>query len=260
MFIENIVQSKNIVFEYDSYLYEIVKLINSNRSTKVKSFFESYREDQLFIIGEMRKFTPDIGMSNSAFSIEEMAHDFTASANAISIFTENHTYKGEEAYISAVHKITDTPILKRDLIISPIEIFYAKRMGASAVTLISNILNNVQLREFIKIIKNLKMEAVVEVQNETELERALKAKADNILINTINYSDFTYEPNLLRRLRHLIPPDIRCLAECRNYFDEEINLLTALGINIIVLSTDIFNVHNRRERIETLRKKYNRLR
>lgn len=256
MLIEDIVYNKNITFEHDSYLYEVVKLIERSRNISVASFADAMRSGGLKIVGELREVSPEMNMSNKYFDVYAMAEDFDKCADGISVVTESHRYNGKDLYIKQVREKTNLPVVKRDIIISPMEIFYAKTLGASAVTLVSAILDDVELREYINIINGLKMDAIVEVQTKGELIRALKAGAKIILMNTLDYESLQYNPDILSELAPIIPKNIISIADCVEYGDKELKLIVELNINVIFLTTDIFNVSDRVKRVNELRDKY----
>ena len=102
---------------------------------------------------------------------------------AISILTEEHFFLGRNEYIHMVKKETSLPILRKDFIVDPWQLYESRLLGADAVLLIARILTDEELTRFQIIAELLGMEIIVEVHDMKDLDRALKREASIIGIN-----------------------------------------------------------------------------
>lgn len=242
LLIDDIIESKNKKFRKKSYLYNVVKLIEKKRDKVfAKPLKDALRENELNIIGEVRKSFPELNMENKYFDIKKIAEIFSERVEAISIVTEEFAYDGKNNFIKDVKEITDLPIIKRGFFISPLEVFYSKPIGASSVVLVSRILDGIELKEYVSIAKDLEIEPIVEVQTNQDMEKAVNSGTNYILINTTLYEDFSYEPELVLELSRLLPDNIKGIAEFQKHTEYEIKLLKESRINTIILSTDLLN-------------------
>ena len=92
--------------------------------------------------------------------------------DAISCLTEEDHFDGSTAYLKQIRQMTDLPILRKDFMIDPYQFYEARAIGADAVLLIAAILDDVQMHEFYQLAGELGLDALVEVHDEAEMERA----------------------------------------------------------------------------------------
>lgn len=106
--------------------------------------------------------------------------EYNESVDAISCLTEEDHFDGNVDYLKKIRTITELPILRKDFMIDPYQFYEAKAIGADAVLLIAAILDDAQMKDFYQLSKELELDALVEVHDEKELERAMKIDADII--------------------------------------------------------------------------------
>lgn len=160
------------------------------------SFKEALEKEGLSVIAEVKKASPSKGIIAQDFDPLKQAKEYEkAGAAAVSCLSEPNFFLGKDEYISLLQKNIHLPVLRKDFIFDEYMIYQSAYLGASAVLLIVSILSDLQLKEYIALAKKLNMDALVEVHDEKELERALKAKAEIIGVNNRNLKDFSIDMN-----------------------------------------------------------------
>jgi indole-3-glycerol phosphate synthase/phosphoribosylanthranilate isomerase len=144
-------------------------------------------------------------------------------ASALSVLTDTTFFQGSFELLTSVVHNTTLPVLCKDFILDPYQVFEAYHAGASAVLLIAKILMEDELTQFFKLIKSLGMTPVVEIQNEDELHRALLMDPSIILINNRNLESLAVSLDTTLDLAPHIPDGIICISAsgiaCREHID-----------------------------------------
>ena len=144
------------------------------------------------VIAEIKKASPSKGVLREDFHPVEIAKNYErAGATCLSILTDREFFKGSDTYVSEVTRVTTLPILRKEFIIDPYQIYQAKVIGASAILLIAAILDVAQMREFTALASELGMDTLIEVHNKAELDKVLMVDPDMIGINNRNLRDFS---------------------------------------------------------------------
>ncbi len=160
----------------------------------------------LSIIAEIKKASPSKGVIQPDFRPAEQALAYAAAGvQAISVLTEEDYFAGSSQDLQAVHAAVPTPLLCKDFIIEPGQIYEARLLGASAVLLICALLGDDDLANYLKLTKSLGMSALVEIHDLPELMRALAVGANVIGINNRDLKTFHVELGTTERLAGLIP-------------------------------------------------------
>jgi indole-3-glycerol phosphate synthase len=166
------------------------------------------RPGEVALIAEIKKASPSKGIIRQDCDPVEIARIYTASgAAAISVLTEEAFFLGHDAYLTAVRQVTGLPLLRKDFIIDPYQVYESRLIGADMVLLIAAILSGGQLAEFKKLADALGLPCLMEVHDEEELGRALAAGAELIGINNRDLRTFETDLGATFRLRRLIDDD-----------------------------------------------------
>jgi indole-3-glycerol phosphate synthase len=188
--------------------------------------------DDITFIGEVKKASPSKGVIHKTFPYVQIAKDYEAAGiSAISVLTEPHYFKGENIYLTKIHKAVQTPLLRKDFIIDSYMIYEAKVLGASAILLICAILDKDTLKSYINIAHSLGMSALVETHNKKEIDMALRAGARIIGVNNRNLKTFKVDISLTQRLREYVPKDIIFVSESGIVSADDIRTLRCIGVN-----------------------------
>jgi len=174
------------------------------------------KEPGTHLIAEIKRASPSKGDLRPDLDIVEIAKAYQKGGiRLISVLTEEKFFKGSLDDLSQVKKNTDLSIICKDFIIDEYQIRQAKMHGADAVLLIAKVLNSDKLNKFLAVVKKFKMDAVVEIHNEIELEKILKLgeDVDIIGINHRNLDDFSIDLNITGKLLPKIPKGKIVIAE-----------------------------------------------
>lgn len=205
-------------------------------------------EPKLTFIAEIKKASPSKGVIVQDFPYLEIAQEYQANKiDIISVLTEPDYFQGNLKYLQQITQEVDLPVLRKDFTIDPYMIYQAKIAQASLILLIVAILSDEQLRDYLKLAKELGLAAIVEVHDETELKRALRAKSEIIGINNRNLKDFSVNFNNSLKLKKLIPADIPVIAESGIKTKADIKLLKKAGINGVLIGETFMKAKNKAE-------------
>jgi indole-3-glycerol phosphate synthase len=152
------------------------------------------RPGQVAVIAEVKKASPSKGILCKDFNPVRMAGEYErGGAAAISVLTEEKFFLGHHSHLSLVKKATVLPVLRKDFIIDPYQIYESRALGADAVLLIAAILPGKQMEELMSLAGELGMATLVEIHTEQELEHALSAGAGLIGINNRDLKTFAID-------------------------------------------------------------------
>jgi len=197
------------------------------QQTPPLDFASALRGDGIRLITEVKKASPSKGVIRHNFNPVEIAQTYADNgASAISVLTETKYFQGSLNYLRDIGKALGNkrlPLLRKDFICDPYQIYESRAYGADGILLIVAILKPEKLEKLLQLSQQLGMDCLVEVHNEAELEIALKSGARIIGINNRDLSTFNVDLATTERLRPLIPPDRIAVSESgiRNRSDME---------------------------------------
>jgi len=189
------------------------------------------------LIAEIKYKSPSKGVLNKNFNPKALANTYKQNgAAAISVLTDEQFFGGDLEILKSVHSQgLGLPILRKDFIFDRYQLLEARAAGASAVLLITAMLDNLQLKMLITESKNLLLTPLVEVHDEKEFERALSAHAEVIGVNNRNLHDFGIDLETSLRIAQLCPPEIVLVAESGIHTEEDIKILVEANIDAVLV-------------------------
>lgn len=214
---------------------------------KKHSFHDALSKSGISIIGEFKNASPSLGKIKSKINLLDRIDEYNESVDAISCLTEEDHFDGNVDYLKKIRTITELPILRKDFMIDPYQFYKAKAIGADAVLLIAAILDDAQMKDFYQLSKELELDALVEVHDEAELERALKMDADIIGVNNRNLKDFTISLDTTVRLSKLVPEDKVLVAESGILEDADVELLKECGVDAFLIGRALMEAEHPKE-------------
>lgn len=166
------------------------------------------------IIAEFKRQSPSKGVIHADADPILIGRGYAdAGVAGISVLTDEHFFGGSFADLRAVRSVvTETPILRKDFTIDRYQIFEAKDLQADVILLIAAILSKKQIAEFTQLAHELRLEVLLEIHDESELEKIVSG-IDLIGINNRNLKDFTVDPERSIRLLKKLPTDMIKIAE-----------------------------------------------
>ena len=166
------------------------------------------------IVAEVKKASPSAGVIAEDFDPLAIATRYEdAGAHCISVLTDEHFFQGHLDYLALIHRNLSLPILRKDFMLHEVQIYQAVLAGADAILLIVAALTDNELRSLLAVANNLRIDALVEVHNEAEVERALTAEATFIGINNRDLGTFNTDLATTERLLPLIPDECTVVSE-----------------------------------------------
>ena len=176
-----------------------------------REFAAALARDGLNVIAELKKASPSRGVIRADYNPAQLARALEAAgACALSVLTEPEFFQGALEDLQVARSVTRLPVLRKDFIFDPYQVYEARAAGADAFLLIAAILRTAELQQLMTLGKQLSMAALVEVHTADELERALEAGAEIIGIN--NRDLRTFEVSLDTSLRLLAAIPDACIA------------------------------------------------
>ena len=202
----------------------------------VHSVLKSTPENPYRIIAEIKKASPSKGVIREDFDPIVIAKEYEkGGADALSILTEPHWFKGNVEYLGMVRRYVPMPLLRKDFIIDKYQILEALVYGADFILLIAKALSRKELKELIDYTRHLGMEALVEIHDKVDLTKAIFAGADIIGINHRNLETFKMDMELSKRLIPLIPNSKIIVAESGINDHETVKELSKAGADAFLV-------------------------
>ncbi|PHV70318.1 indole-3-glycerol phosphate synthase [Sporanaerobium hydrogeniformans] len=200
----------------------------------------------IHIIAEVKKTSPSKGVICQDFDPVAIARDYErGGATAISVLTEPNYFGGNNSYLSKIKENVKLPLLRKDFIIDPLQIYEAKAIGADAILLIAAILSPQILGEYLKLARSLGLDCLVETHDEEEVKMALEVGAEIIGVNNRNLQTFEVSLEVSKRLRRLIPDDRLFVAESGIHTQEDIKFLREIGTKVMLIGESVVKASNR---------------
>ena len=200
---------------------------------KKHGFYQALSKSGISIIGEFKNASPSLGKIKSKINLLDRIDEYNESVDAISCLTEEDHFDGNVDYLKKIRTITELPILRKDFMIDPYQFYEAKAIGADA--------------DFYQLSKELELDALVEVHDEKELERAMKIDADIIGVNNRNLKDFTISLDTTVQLSKLVPEDKVLVAESGILQDADVELLKECGVDAFLIGRALMEAEHPKE-------------
>jgi len=213
------------------------------------------RGDSLRLIAEVKKASPSRGLLREDFDPLALARSYAgAGAAAVSVLTDERHFQGSLDHLASVRAALPQgpPLLRKDFLFDPYQLYEARAHGADAVLLIAAVLDSALLARLIGQARALEMDALVEVHDEPELERALTAGATLVGVNNRDLRTFEVDLAITERLRPLIPPDVTVVAESGVSTRADIERLQALGLHAVLIGEALVTAPDPAARIREL--------
>ena len=202
-----------------------------------REFFGSLKPDgRVKIIAEIKRASPSKGILREDFDPVDIARGYAmGGASAISVLTDMTFFKGSLDQLSDVRNAVSVPLLRKDFILDPYQVYEARLYGADAILLIVSALESQTLKHLIELAHSLRMDAVVEVHNEVELETAISAGSRLIGINNRDLKTFEVNLEVSARLAKLIPNDRIAISESGISSSGDIKRLRDYGLSVFLI-------------------------
>ncbi|MDO7788497.1 indole-3-glycerol phosphate synthase TrpC [Desulforamulus aquiferis] len=212
------------------------------------------RPGQVGLIAEIKKSSPSKGLLCKDFDHRYLAKIYQNNgASAVSVLTDERFFEGRLEYLSEVHEEIGLPLLRKDFIIDPIQLYQSRIIGADAVLLIVAILSDDELADMLQIAGEIGLQALVEVHTAKELERALAAGANIIGINNRNLHTFDTDLAITSYLMGRYDlSGITVVSESGISNKRHMEFLKNIGVNAALVGEALVRAEDTGERVKEL--------
>lgn len=257
MILDQIIADRKIAVETLKQAMTINDFEEQIQASAIKhySFKEALRnkEKPLNIIAEVKKASPSKGLICNDFRYIEIAKAYEeGGAAALSVLTESKYFQGSNQYLTEIKQVVNLPVLRKDFIIDPIQIYEAKAIGADALLLIVAALTEKELQAYLELATKLGLDALVETHNEEEVKIALEIGAEIIGVNNRDLQTFNVTLETSERLRKLIPQDKIFVSESGIHTEEDIRRLKSLKVDAVLIGESIVKQKDPSKKIKNL--------
>ena len=188
------------------------------------------------VITEIKKASPSKGVFREDFNPAEIAKSYEKNGAAcLSVLTDKDYFQGSARYLREARQACTIPVLRKDFLVDPYQVYEARAMGADAILLIAAALDDAQMKDFESIAHELNMDVLVEVHDAYELERALKLNTPLLGINNRNLRTFEVSLDTTLSLLKDIPKEKRVVTESGILTKEDVALMRAAQVHAFLV-------------------------
>ena len=208
------------------------ELVESDRH-----FYQALDQDKSVFILECKKASPSKGLIREDFDLDLIAGVYKNYASAISVLTDTKYFQGDFEYINKVREQVTQPVICKDFIVDPYQIYLARHYNADAILLMLSVLDDDAYQAYRDTAHSLNMGVLTEVSNEHELVRAIALNAKVIGINNRDLRDLSIDLNRTKELAVKIPADRIVISESGIYNHQQVKELSQFANGFLVGSS-----------------------
>jgi indole-3-glycerol phosphate synthase len=195
---------------------------------------------QSAVIAEIKKASPSKGMLRADFIPADIAQSYAegdgkTSAACLSVLTDRQFFQGQPDYLKQARASCELPVLRKDFMIDPYQVYESRAMGADCILLIAACLDDAQLAELEAVARSLDMAVLVEVHDRAELARALRLKTSLVGINNRDLHTFEVSLDTTLGMRGDIPADRLLITESGISDRQGVRRLREAGVNAFLV-------------------------
>lgn len=211
------------------------------------------RAGDIRLIAEIKKASPSRGVLRGQLNAAELAKSYeSAGVSAISVITEADFFLGAPEYIGEVREAVNLPVLRKDFIFEPYQVYESRMLGADALLIIAAVLRQEPMTEIVGLTRQLGMTALVEIHDESELKLALDCGADVIGMNNRNLKTMEVDTATAARLAPLAPDGVLKVVESGIHTREDVEFFDRLGVDALLVGEAIVTQDDVEAKIRSL--------
>ncbi len=199
-------------------------------------FYAALKKPGVSLIAECKKASPSKGLIVRHYDPVEIAKTYEkAGASAISVLTDARHFQGNLEHLRDVKESVKIPVLRKDFMFDPYQVYEARVAGADAILLIAAVLGSNELQSLLKLTHDLGMNALVEVHTDEELDKVLPLQPRIIGVNNRNLQTFEVDFENTARLRDRIPAEIVTVGESGLKTTDDVRKMAEIGVDAILV-------------------------
>jgi len=202
----------------------------------IRSIENKIKNDQPAVIAEIKKASPSKGLLRENFEPAEIAKSYAAhGAACLSILTDRDYFQGHEDYLQQARAACELPVIRKDFIIDPYQVYEARVIDADCILLIVSALDDETLHSLFHLAGELQMDVLMEVHDEPEMKRALTTGARLIGINNRNLRTFDTSLETTLNMLDMVGEDHILVTESGIHTHEDVKLMRDNGVNAFLV-------------------------
>lgn len=195
------------------------------------------------VIAEVKKASPSKGVLRENFDPAQIARSYEhGGAACLSVLTDADFFQGSEDYLQQARAACSLPVLRKDFIIDPYQVYEGRAIGADCILLIAAALDDTQMLELSTLAQHLAMDVLVEVHDAVELERALQLNTPLIGINNRNLRTFDVSLDTTLNLLKMIPEDRIVVTESGILSCDDVSLMRQHNVHTFLVGEAFMRV------------------
>ncbi len=219
-----------------------------------RPFIEAINKPRtISLIAEIKKASPSAGVIRENFNLQEIVAGYKeAGVQAVSVLTEEDYFLGCVAYLTQVKSLIDVPVLRKDFILEPYQVYESRFFGADAILLIADLLTKDTLSELMQLAESLGLDYLVEVHTEKELKKILGMEVPFIGINNRDLRTLKVDLKTTEKLFIMIPKDKTVVVESGIKSRQDVLFLKILGINAVLIGEAFMRAQDIKKKVEEI--------
>jgi indole-3-glycerol phosphate synthase len=218
------------------------------------AFARALKREGVNIIAEIKAASPSAGPIVDNPDVEAIASEYeSGGAAAMSIVTEPEFFRGSRQWVARAARAAELPVIMKDFVVEPQQVFQAVVAGADALLLLASLLDAKTIALFIDFLDEYGVDALVEVHDEDELQRAIDAGARLIGVNNRDLRTFKVDLGTSERLAAKIPTGVIRVAESGIRSHDDIRRLRACGFDAFLVGESLLRQNDRAAAVRRLR-------
>jgi indole-3-glycerol phosphate synthase len=253
MILDRIVEAKKKEVEESKTLYPLSAMRKGLKNmAPARNFKKALLGKKCAIIAEVKRKSPSRGTIRSDFDPLEIAEAYEKNgAAAVSVLTDESFFGGKKEFVTRIKGKILLPVLRKDFIIDPYQVYETKRLGADAVLFIARLLKR-GLASYVHLAKALDLFPLVEVHSEEDLDLALAAGAELIGINNRDLATFETGLQTSLNLASLVPKSRIVIAESGIQSRKDVEILMLAGIHAFLIGETLMKAEDIAEKVREL--------
>lgn len=205
------------------------------------------------VIAEIKRASPSQGVIREDFDPAALARSYAeGGASCLSVLTDQDFFQGHDTYMQQARAACDLPVLRKDFVIDPYQVYEARVLGADCVLLIVAALGDAMLLELDQLAHELGMDVLVEVHTEEELERALVLQPELLGINNRDLHTFHTDIQTTIRFKERVPAGSLLVTESGIHTSDDVQLMRANDVHAFLVGESMMRAPDPGEKLREL--------